>query len=137
MAVNVRGSGKNSPANAMLLLLKSFVGTGVLFLPRAYLNGGMVFSNVVLVGVALLSYYCFVLLVNTRLNVEGSFGDMGGILYGKWLRTLILASIVISQIGFVAAYIVFTSENLTPYKMVVCLRRQVSMSRHLLLNRDW
>ncbi|EFQ27874.1 transmembrane amino acid transporter [Colletotrichum graminicola] len=106
------GSGKNSPMSAALLLLKSFVGTGVLFLPRAYLNGGMAFSNAVLLGVAALSYYCFVLLVTTRLKVEGSFGDLGGILYGKWMRGTILSSIVISQIGFVAAYMVFTSENL-------------------------
>lgn len=113
------GSGKNSPMNAALLLLKSFVGTGVLFLPRAYYNGGMVFSNAVLIGVAALSYYCFVLLVTTRLKVEGSFGDIGGILYGKWMRMLILTSIVISQIGFVAAYIVFTSENLQAFFLAV------------------
>ncbi|KZZ98318.1 Amino acid transporter, transmembrane [Moelleriella libera RCEF 2490] len=109
------GSGQNSPMNAALLLLKSFVGTGVLFLPRAYLNGGMLFSNLVLLFVSALSYYCFVLLVSTRLRVEGSFGDMGGILYGNWLRNLILASIVISQIGFVAAYTVFTAQNLQAF----------------------
>jgi solute carrier family 36 (proton-coupled amino acid transporter) len=113
------GSGKNSPTSAALLLLKSFVGTGVLFLPRAYLNGGMVFSNIVLLFVATLSYYCFVLLVNTRLKIEGSFGDLGGILYGKWMRTLILGSIVLSQIGFVAAYIVFTSKNLQAFILAV------------------
>ncbi|KAK3377777.1 transmembrane amino acid transporter protein-domain-containing protein [Podospora didyma] len=113
------GSGQNSPMSAALLLLKSFVGTGVLFLPRAYLNGGMLFSNVVLLGVAALSYYCFVLLVTTRLKVEGSFGDIGGILYGKWMRGLILTSIVISQIGFVAAYIVFTAENLQAFILAV------------------
>lgn len=113
------GSGKNSPMNAALLLLKSFVGTGVLFLPRAYLNGGMLFSNLVLLGVAALSYYCFVLLVTTRLKVEGSFGDIGGILYGRWMRNLILFSIVISQIGFVAAYIVFTSKNLQAFILAV------------------
>jgi proton-coupled amino acid transporter len=113
------GSGQNSPMNAALLLLKSFVGTGVLFLPRAYLNGGMLFSNLVLLGVAALSYYCFVLLVTSRLKVEGSFGDIGGILYGKWMRNLILFSIVISQIGFVAAYIVFTSENLQAFILAV------------------
>ena len=106
------GSGKNSPMTAALLLLKSFVGTGVLFLPRAYLNGGMTFSVLVLFFVAALSYYCFVLLVSCRLKIDGSFGDIGGILYGKWMRTLILASVVLSQVGFVAAYIVFTSENL-------------------------
>ncbi|KAI0381859.1 transmembrane amino acid transporter protein-domain-containing protein [Hypomontagnella monticulosa] len=113
------GSGNNTPFNAALLLLKSFVGTGVLFLPRAYFNGGMLFSNLVLLFVAALSYYCFVLLVTTRLKVEGSFGDIGGILFGDWMRKLILFSIVISQIGFVAAYIVFTSENLQAFILAV------------------
>ena len=107
--------GTNNPTGAALLLLKSFVGTGVLFLPKAYLNGGMLFSNLVLLFVAALSYYCFVLLVNTRLRVEGSFGDIGGILYGPGMRRVILTSIVVSQIGFVAAYIVFTSENLQAF----------------------
>ncbi|KAG9234189.1 transmembrane amino acid transporter protein-domain-containing protein [Amylocarpus encephaloides] len=111
--------GNNGPMGAFLLLLKSFVGTGVLFLPKAYLNGGMLFSNLVLLFVAALSYYCFVLLVNTRLIVDGSFGDIGGILYGRWMRTTILASVVISQIGFVAAYIVFTSENLQAFVLAV------------------
>lgn len=114
-----RVTGNSSPTGAALLLLKSFVGTGVLFLPKAYLNGGMLFCNIVLLFVAALSYYCFVLLVNTRLHVEGSFGDIGGILYGKWMRNLILTSIVISQIGFVAAYIVFTSENLQAFILAV------------------
>lgn len=104
--------GNNSPTAAVLLLLKSFVGTGVLFLPRAFFNGGLLFSTLVLLGVASLSYYCFVLLVTTRLKVEGSFGDIGGILYGKWMRKLILLSIVVSQVGFVSAYIVFVSQNL-------------------------
>ncbi|KAI1659043.1 transmembrane amino acid transporter protein-domain-containing protein [Daldinia decipiens] len=113
------GSGNNTPFNAALLLLKSFVGTGVLFLPRAYFNGGMLFSNLVLIFVAALSYYCFVLLVTTRLKVERSFGDIGGILYGDWMRKLILFSIVISQIGFVAAYIVFTAENLQAFILAV------------------
>ncbi|KAI0537789.1 transmembrane amino acid transporter protein-domain-containing protein [Xylaria digitata] len=113
------GSGTNSPFSAALLLLKSFVGTGVLFLPRAYLNGGMVFSNVILVGLAALSYYCFILLITTRLKVEGSFGDIGGIIYGEWMRKLILGSIVLSQIGFVAAYTVFTAENLQAFVLAV------------------
>ena len=115
-----RGSvGANTPLGAALLLLKSFVGTGVLFLPKAYLNGGMMFSNVVLLGVAMLSYYCFILLVNTRLTVSGSFGDIGGILYGKWLRVLILSSVALSQIGFVSAYIVFTSANMQAFFLAI------------------
>lgn len=112
-------SGTNTSSGAALLLLKSFVGTGVLFLPRAFLNGGMLFSSLILLAVAGLSFYCFILLVNTRLKVEASFGDIGGILYGKWMRGLILSSIVLSQIGFVAAYVVFTSENLQAFILAV------------------
>ena len=111
--------GRGTVTDAMLLLLKSFVGTGVLFLPRAFLNGGILFSSFVLLGVASLTYYCFILLVTTRLKVEGSFGDIGGILYGKWMRGFILGALVLSQVGFVAAYIVFTSENLQAFVVAV------------------
>ncbi|CAK7265309.1 hypothetical protein SEPCBS57363_001516 [Sporothrix epigloea] len=127
------GSGKASPMGAAVVLLKSFVGTGVLFLPRAYLNGGMLFSNLVLFFVAALSYYCFVLLVTTRLKVAGSFGDIGGVLYGKWLRFMILSSIVISQIGFVAAYIVFTSENLQAFILAVSDCKTLIPIKYLIL----
>ncbi|KAH8693672.1 putative amino acid transporter [Talaromyces proteolyticus] len=111
--------GTTTPMGAALLLLKSFVGTGVLFLPRAFLNGGMLFSSVVLLVVSILSYYCFILLVNSRLKIEGSFGDIGGVLYGKWMRRIILGSIVLSQLGFVSAYIVFTSQNLQAFILAV------------------
>ncbi|KAI5290661.1 neutral amino acid transporter [Ascosphaera aggregata] len=101
----------NSATGAILLLLKSFVGTGVLFLPRAFLNGGILFSTIVLIAISAVSYWCFCLLIKTRERQEGSFGDIGGALYGKHMRRVILLSIVLSQIGFVAAYIVFVSTN--------------------------
>ncbi|EAW10244.1 putative amino acid transporter [Aspergillus clavatus NRRL 1] len=113
------GTGTNTVTGAALLLLKSFVGTGVLFLPRAFLNGGMLFSSLVLLAVSLLSFYCFILLVNTRLKIEGSFGDIGGALFGKHMRRIILGSIVLSQLGFVSAYIVFTAENLQAFVLAV------------------
>ena len=104
--------GDASVTKAVLLLLKSFVGTGVLFLPKAFLNGGMLFSSLVLLGVSAISLYCFLLLVNTRLVINASFGDIGGHLYGKHMRSAILTSIAVSQIGFVCAYTAFTAENL-------------------------
>ena len=33
-------------------------------------------------------------------------------MYGPWMRYLILGSIVVSQVGFVAAYTIFVAENL-------------------------
>lgn len=112
-------AGKGSPGGAALLLLKSFVGTGVLFLPRAFLNGGMLFSNLVLLFISGLSFWCFILLVKTRLKVHASFGDMGGKIYGPVFRGLINFSLVISQVGFASAYIVFVSENLQAFILAV------------------
>lgn len=132
-AKSISGQGTAGVGKAVLLLLKSFVGTGVLFLPKAYLNGGMLFSNLVLLFVAALSYYCFVLLVRTRLKVEGSFGDIGGILYGPKMRLAILFSIVISQIGFAAAYIVFTSENLQAFIRAVSADHKLIDIKYLIL----
>lgn len=104
---------KTTTTKAVLLLLKSFVGTGVLFLPKAFLNGGLLFSSLALLFASLLSYWCFLLLIRSRVAVGvSSYGDVGGILYGSRMRQIILFSIVFSQIGFAAAYIVFTSENL-------------------------
>lgn len=110
MKMNEQGDA--TVTKAVMLLLKSFVGTGVLFLPKAFLNGGMLFSSLVLLAVSAISLYCFLLLVNTRLAVPGSFGDIGGALYGPYMRNAILVSITISQIGFVCAYTAFTAENL-------------------------
>lgn len=122
-----------SPGGAFLLLLKSFVGTGVLFLPKAFLNGGMLFSSLILLFVASLSYYCFLLLVSTRLKVPASFGGMGFQLYGKWMRFAINFSLVISQIGFASAYIVFVSENLQAFILAVSKCKTEITIKYLIL----
>ncbi|EED81188.1 predicted protein [Postia placenta Mad-698-R] len=100
-------------------LLKSFVGTGILFLGKAFFNGGILFSSAVLTFIALISLYSFLLLVKTKFVVSGSFGDIGGTLYGPWMRYAILGSITISQVGFVSAYIIFVSENLQAFVLAV------------------
>jgi proton-coupled amino acid transporter len=120
--------GNATATKAVMLLLKSFVGTGVVFLPRAFYNGGILFSTLVLIFVSILSYWCFILLIRSKTVVGvASFGDIGGRLYGPWMRQLILTSIVISQIGFAAAYIVFTSENLRAF-ILACTNGKTVMS---------
>ncbi|KAL1940248.1 hypothetical protein VTO73DRAFT_9200 [Trametes versicolor] len=107
--------GDASVTDAVLMLLKSFVGTGILFLGKAFYNGGILFSSAILTFIALISLYSFLLLVKTKFVVSGSFGDIGGALYGPWMRYAILTSITVSQIGFVSAYIIFVSENLQSF----------------------
>lgn len=108
-----RQAHKSSTFKAVLLLLKSFVGTGVLFLPRAFHNGGWAFSTGCLLACGVVSYYCFLLLINakTKQKVNG-YGDLGASVFGSKMEKAILGSIVLSQVGFVAAYSVFTATNL-------------------------
>lgn len=111
--------GEASVTEAVMMLLKSFVGTGILFLGKAFFNGGLLFSSVVLCLVALISLVSFLLLVKANLRVPASFGDMGGQLYGPKMRLAILTSLVFSQLGFVAAYTVFVAQNLQAFVLGV------------------
>lgn len=120
-------SGNASPAKAVFLLLKSFVGTGVMFLPKAFYNGGMAFSTLFLIAIAAISLCAFLLLVQTRFYVPYSFGDIGGALYGRWMRLAVLFSITISQIGFVCAYMIFVAKNVgVVVKEVTGINRDIS-----------
>ena len=110
---------KSGATGTLFILLKSFVGTGVLFLPRAFLNGGMLFSFIVLIFVSCLSYWCFILLTTSRLRLKGSYAEMGEMMYGKSMRSLINTSLVISQMGFASAYMVFVSENLRAFVLAI------------------
>ncbi|KAF9974731.1 neutral amino acid transporter [Actinomortierella ambigua] len=100
------------PWKAAFLLGKAFVGTGVLFLPKAFLHGGLAFSCFMLAFVAIVCCISFLMLVQVRLVIRESFGDMGLVLYGKWMRWAILFAVAISQIGFCCAYLIFVSQNI-------------------------
>ncbi|KAF9260010.1 vacuolar amino acid transporter 4 [Marasmius fiardii PR-910] len=118
-AGSVGPHGNATVTQAVLMLLKGFVGTGILFLGKAFMNGGILFSSAVFIFIAVISLHSFLLLVKSKLVVPGSYGDIGGVLYGNWMRQLILASIVIAQIGFVSAYTIFVAENLQAFVLGV------------------
>ncbi|GAV52410.1 hypothetical protein ZYGR_0AG04010 [Zygosaccharomyces rouxii] len=103
-------------SKAFLLLLKSFIGTGVLFLPSAFSNGGLFFSIVMLLFFGLYSFWCYYILIKAK-EVVGvtSFGDIGSRLYGRWVKCIILFSLVFTQLGFSGAYVIFTAENLKAF----------------------
>lgn len=75
-------------------------------------NGGLALSIVLMIVIGAICLFAFKRLVDTQLVVGGSYGDMGGILYGQPLRFTVLFFIVISQIGFVCSYFIFISGNL-------------------------
>jgi proton-coupled amino acid transporter len=100
-------------------LLKAFVGTGIMFLPKAFNNGGILFSSLTLLTVASISALCFHLLLQCRKRYGGGYGELGEAIGGPKMRSLILSSITISQIGFVCAGIIFCAENLYSFMEAV------------------
>jgi hypothetical protein len=69
-----------------------------------------------MIFIALICLFAFLRLVDTQLEVGGSYGDIGGRLWpnttGRILRITVLFFICISQMGFVASYTIFISQNL-------------------------
>lgn len=104
--------GDATVTKTFFLLMKSFIGTGVLFLPKAFKNGGLLFSSITVVAVSLISCVAFHLLLKCRARYGGGYGDIGEAIGGKRMRSIILGSITISQIGFVCSGVIFTAENL-------------------------
>ncbi|EFX02724.1 amino acid transporter [Grosmannia clavigera kw1407] len=113
------GKAKAGTAQAFFTLLKAFVGTGIMFLPKAYNNGGMAFSTATLLVVAVLSMAGFQLLLRCRQQYGGGYGDIGEAIAGKRMRGLILGSITLSQLGFVCAGMVFVAENMASFAAAV------------------
>ncbi|EHK19277.1 uncharacterized protein TRIVIDRAFT_172255 [Trichoderma virens Gv29-8] len=104
--------GDASTVKTFFTLIKAFIGTGILFLPKAFRNGGILFSSLALVSVSLVNCFCFRLLLDCRHKYGGGYGEIGQAIVGPRFRSLILASIAISQLGFVCSGIIFTAENL-------------------------
>lgn len=104
---------KSSNVKTYFLVFKALVGLGILFLPRAFCNGGMLFSIITLNVFGVLTFICYMLLIELKRYFNlSSFGELGFKTYGNTLKILILISILISQIGFVSTYILFSTSNL-------------------------
>lgn len=89
---------KANTTKTVFLLFKAFISSGILFLPKAFSNGGLVFSIVTMWFMGGISLYCFLLLLDCKQHLTGSYGDLGGHLYGPWMRSAVLFSIAISQV---------------------------------------
>ncbi|KAK2011898.1 transmembrane amino acid transporter [Colletotrichum eremochloae] len=106
-----RKAGDASTTKTFFTTLKAFIGTGIMFLPKAFKNGGILFSSLTMLVVAAISMAAFHLLLQCRTRYGGGYGDLGKEISGPRMRSLILASITLSQIGFVCTGLVFVADN--------------------------
>ncbi|KAG5953252.1 hypothetical protein E4U58_000482 [Claviceps cyperi] len=104
--------GDASTVKTFFTLIKAFIGTGIMFLPKAFRNGGILFSSLTLIGVSLINCLCFRLLLDCRQRYGGGYGELGASIVGPKFRNLIFGSIALSQLGFVCTGLIFTAENL-------------------------
>lgn len=122
MSSKVSKSGDASTTKTFFTLLKAFIGTGIMFLPKAFNNGGIVFSSMTLVSISLISMLAFHLLLQCRKQYGGGYGEIGHAIGGSKMRGIILASITLSQLGFVCAGMVFVAQNLYSFMVAVSNR---------------
>lgn len=65
-----------------------------------------------MVFIASICLVAFQILVKSQQAIGGSYGDVAKALYGNWLRYIIQFFLCLSQMGFVASYLIFISENI-------------------------
>ncbi|KAK4691338.1 solute carrier family 36 (proton-coupled amino acid transporter), partial [Lecanoromycetidae sp. Uapishka_2] len=129
----VTEQGDAGTSKTFLTLLKAFIGTGIMFLPKAFKNGGILFSSITLIMVASISCLCFHLLLQCRKRYGGGYGELGAAIGGPRFRVLILSSLTISQLGFVCAGIIFIAENLFSFLDAVTSDHTTPLSTNALI----
>ncbi|KAG0218794.1 neutral amino acid transporter [Mortierella sp. NVP41] len=102
---------KISFSKAVGMLFKTFIASGILFLPNAFKNGGILFAPLFMTLIAVLCLHSFLLLVKCRELHPGSYGDIGQHFYGRWMRYIVLFAIAISQFGFCCGYCIFFAQQ--------------------------
>lgn len=107
----IQKKGDASNTKTFFTLLKAFIGTGIMFLPKAFNNGGILFSSLTLLFVAAISMVAFHLLLQCRTRYGGGYGDIGSAIAGPKMRAVILGSVTLSQLGFVCTGLVFVADN--------------------------
>jgi proton-coupled amino acid transporter len=69
---------KLSDLSVYFTLLKGFVATGCLYLPKSFINGGWGFQIITMILSGMLTMYCSILLLDTRtVSKVGSYSEMG------------------------------------------------------------
>ncbi|XP_065831286.1 uncharacterized protein [Oscarella lobularis] len=116
----------------------SFVGAGVLGLPFAYKEAGVMEGFIIMTLIGLVSTKAMLLLIDCKYKLlakrpNGSsthdvetveaaspqipdrdieYGDIGYYAIGSFGRYLVEVSIIVSQVGFSCAYLIFITENI-------------------------
>jgi len=112
-------AGTATPKQVAVNIFISFVGAGMLGLPYAFSKSGWLLGTITVFSISAINVYAMLLLVKTRQKLESQghkdifgYGDVGRIVAGNKGETFVNACLVISQVGFATAYIIFIAANI-------------------------
>jgi proton-coupled amino acid transporter len=98
--------------------LISFMGAGILNLPYAFKQIGVLAGTVVIFVVGLLCLHAMLLLIKCKYGIYErwgktvyAYGDIATILLGPLGRTIVDICIAVSQVGFCIAYLLFIANS--------------------------
>lgn len=104
---------KTATASTAVVILKSFVGAGILFLPHAVMKGGVIFSLCLLVCVVCLALYCMHLLIQCcSPETAESYEELGECAFGWWGGLAVELCVLLSQLGFCTINAAVVAGNL-------------------------
>eukprot|EP00904_Undaria_pinnatifida_P006913 jgi/Undpi1/3351/HiC_scaffold_15.g06724.m1 len=112
--------GGNSVRRTVITFLKGMVGSYVLYLPRMFAEGGMLFAAAALVLLSLASTYNMLLLLRCRESLARrgisacSYGQVGHTAFGRMGWFGVDVSLFLSQLGYCVVYLIFVAQNLGP-----------------------
>jgi proton-coupled amino acid transporter len=80
-----------------LTLMKGFVCSSALYLPKSFINGGWGFSVICLVASAFLTNLCASKVLRVRAELDAkSYTDIGEKLYGSWGKLVVNVALALS-----------------------------------------
>jgi len=102
---------QSSDVATVLVILKSFVGGTLLVMPAQFLQAGLLSGGLLFWAVGLLELWCMLKLVETHQEKGGSFSELAGKALGPAGAIAVDVSIVLSQLGFIAAEMIYVARN--------------------------
>lgn len=113
--------GTASNAQVAVNIFISFVGAGLLGQPYAFLQSGWLMGAFAVCTVSTANVYAMLLLLKTRKKLEydddrnkgaiKGYGDIGRLVHGQRGERFVNVCLVLSQVGFSTAYIIFIAAN--------------------------
>lgn len=102
----------NGTVLTFFTLLKSMIGTGILFIPRGFYLGGWVLSSFMFCIMSIICTKCMLWLSEARSRYGDSFGELAERAMGPAGKYIVDISVFLTQIGFSIVGVVFFNQNL-------------------------